>query len=53
MTEEPQQEKEVATSPVSEQPSEPETQSKTQMQILQEIENGEISVEEALELLNP
>ena len=51
--EEPQPEMEVAPSPVSEQINEPATQPKTQMQILQEIENGGISVEEALELLNP
>jgi DUF4097 and DUF4098 domain-containing protein YvlB len=52
-TEEPQPEKEIAHTPVSVQISEPAPETKTQMQILHEIENGEISVEEALELLNP
>ena len=53
-TEEPQPEIEETTiSPESVQSSETATQPKTQMQILQEIENGGISVEEALELLNP
>jgi hypothetical protein len=50
-TEDPQSEKEVA--PLPTQSSKQVPQPKTQMQILQEIENGEISVEEALELLNP
>jgi hypothetical protein len=51
-TEEPQPENEVAHTPVSVKPVEPAPELKSQMQILQEIENGEISVEEALELLN-
>jgi hypothetical protein len=50
-----EQQPETESDPTSEgaQSSEPMPEPKTQMQILQEIENGEISVEEALELLNP
>jgi hypothetical protein len=44
---------EVAPTPTIVESSQPTPQPKSQMQILQEIENGEISVEEALELLNP
>ena len=51
-SEEPQPEKEIAPSPVVP-PAIPATQPKSQMQILQELENGEISVDEALELMNP
>jgi DUF4097 and DUF4098 domain-containing protein YvlB len=40
-------------SPAVVKPTNPAPQPKSQMQILQEIENGEISVDEALELMNP
>lgn len=51
--EQPQPEKEVVPSAAVVQSPKPAPQPKSQMQILQEIENGEISVDEALEIMNP